>query len=513
MSAVIVFFLLLAGAVTAAVLTRYRPRLIPAAAVLLSGLSLLLWLIVRTQLPIPSPLAPSSLTYVWRIDEPAWLITAWLLLLLFALALGHLQRAESGPPLMMFAFLLLAFTLPALWADSVYSLIWGLVLLVIPWLAAVWHNVIPDVRRYLAYITMLITVVLLLFYTAVSVPASGGWEMAGWPAASVTAVLLAAVILIGIWPFFNWRLRLAQVPLPLNIILFLMPAAVGGLLLSRIAASAQLNLTWQLLLTAMALLGYLRGVRLTWARLHLPGSAITAILFAQAQLIILAGLWAGPTAVLALTQALILTAGILTLAAGQPINRRRWWRAVAPALALAALAGLPLTASFVGLSALYDTWLANDRFLLLLVTGLLIAPLVTAVTLFFHPETAPQADETVGHTAVRDAAAILLGITLIAVRGVTWGGIHPLTWIMILLPPVIGLLLTRRLPQVRESQALIRQAFTFGPALNRTRDRVKDVLHTSGTAVSDAVAILETDGGLVWVFILALLLYLVIGNR
>ncbi|HIE55122.1 MAG TPA: hypothetical protein EYP90_08080, partial [Chromatiaceae bacterium] len=210
MSALIVFFLLLAGAVTAAVLTRYRPRLIPAAAVLLSGLSLLLWLIVRTQLPIPSPLAPSSLTYVWRIDEPAWLITAWLLLLLFALALGHLQRAESGPPLMMFAFLLLAFTLPALWADSVYSLIWGLVLLVIPWLAAVWHNVIPDVRRYLAYITMLITAVLLLFYTAASVPASGGWEMAGWPGDQPLAKVGLVRLKLGIMPLLSGELKVAE---------------------------------------------------------------------------------------------------------------------------------------------------------------------------------------------------------------------------------------------------------------------------------------------------------------
>ena len=513
MSAVIVFFLLLLGAVTAVVLPRYRPRLIPATAVLLSGLSLLLWLITRTQLPLQITLvngADSLLlpAWAWRIDEPAWLITAWLLLLLFALALGQLRRAESGPPHMLFAFLLLACTLPALWADSVYSLMLGLVWLVIPWLAAVWRNVIPDARRYLAYIIMLITAVLLLFYAAAVAPVSGGWKMAGWPAAAVTAVLLVAVILIGVWPFFNWRLRLAQVPLPLSIIVFLTPTAVGGLLLSRMAASAQLNLTWQLLLTVMALFGYLRGVRLTWARLHLPGSAITASLFAQAQLIILAGLWAGPTAVLALTQVLILTAGILTLAARQPLDRRHWWRIVAPALALAAFAGLPLTAGFVGLSALYDAWLASGRFLLLLVTGLLITPLVTAVTLFFCPETAPQADEAVGYTAVRDAAVILLAIALIAVRGVAWGAVHPLTWIMILLPPVIGLALTRRLPQVREAQALVRQAFTFGPALNRPLDRAKDAFHTAGTAVSDAVAILETDGGLVWVFILAVLFYL-----
>jgi hypothetical protein len=101
--------------------------------------------------------------------------------------------------------------------------------------------------------------------------------------------------------------------------------------------------------------------------------------------------------------------------------------------------------------------------------------MVTAVTLFFRPEKAPEADAAVGPTAVRDAAAILLGIALIAVRGVAWGAVHPLTWIMILLPPVIGLALTRRLPQVRESQALVRQAFTFGPALNRTLGRGKDV--------------------------------------
>ena len=510
MVALIVFFLLLIGAVTAPVLSRYRPRLAPATAVFLSGLALALWLAARAQLPIALPLIsaqPQPLTpFAWRIDEPAWLVTVWLLLLLFALALGYLQRGESGPPLTMFAFLFTAFALPALWADSVYSLTPGLALLVVPWLAAVWRNVMPDTRRYPAYIAMLLTAVLLLFYAAASAPVSGGWEMGGWPVASVTAVLPAAVILIGVWPFFNWRLRLAQVPLPLNVILFLPPAAAGGLLLSRIAASAQPGLMWQLLLTALALLGYLRGARLTWARLHLPGPAVTAILFAEAQLIILAGLWAGPAAVLALTQTLILTAGILTLTAGQPLHRRYWRRAIAPALALAALAGLPLTAGFVGLSALYNAWLANGRFLLPLATGLLITPMVTAVYLFFRPEKAPEAAGE--HTAARDAAAVLPALALVAARGVAWSAVHPLAWIMILLPFIIGLALTRRLPQAREAQALVRQAFTFGPALNRSLDRGKETFHIAGTAVSDAVALLEADGGLVWVFVLALLLYL-----
>ncbi len=496
MSALVLFFLLLAGAVTAAILPRYRPRFAPAAAVLLSGLSLLLWLAARAQLPLSPPLA-------WRIDESAWLVTAWLLLLLFALALGEWPGAESGPPLMPFVFLLLACTLPALWAGSVYSFTWGLALLVIPWLAAVWSDAAPAPRRYLAYAVTLAAAVLLLFYAAAYAPLPDGWEIAGWPPPAIAAALLAAAILSGVWPFSSWRLRLGQVPLPLNVVIFLSPAAAGGLLLSRIAA-VQLNPAWQLLFTVMALLGYLRGLRLTWARLHLPGSAVTAILLAQAQLIVLAGLWAGMAAVLAFTQTFILVAGILALAAGQRPSRHHWWRAIPPALALVALAGLPLTAAFPGLSALYGAWLERGRFLLPFVTGLLIAPMVTAVYLLFCPKTAPEA---AGAGAKRAAAALLPAAALITGRGVEWR-IHPLAWAMILLPPVIGLALTRRLPQVREAQALIRQTFTFGPALGRVRSRARGAFHAAGAAVNDAFTILETDGGLVWVFALAFLFYL-----
>lgn len=521
MIAVIVFLLLLAGAVTLALLAQNRPQLVAAAAVFSSGLSLLLWLAGRTQLPLQINLIAGSDTLLlpdwsWQVDEPAWMVTSWLLLLLLALSLHKLFTADAERPYVFFSFLLIAFTLPALWADSVSSLLPALALMSLPWLAAVWQKTIAESRRYLAYITMLLTAVLLLLYTAVTIPVSAGWSMADWPALSVTAVLLAAAILTGIWPFFNWRLRLGQAPLPLNIFVFLMPTAVGGLLLSRTAASGQLSLAWQLLLTAMALLGYLRGVRQTWARLHLPASAVTTILFAQAQLVVLAGLWAGPTAVLRLTQVLILGGGILTLTAGQTITRRRWWQAIPPAFALAALAGLPLTAGFAGLAALYDAWLANGRFLLPFVTALLIAPLVTAVFAFYRQTQTDQEQANVAagrETAVRLGAALVLALSLITIRGVAWGSIHFVTWAAVLLAPVLGLALTRRLPQVREAQALVRQAFTFGPTLRNTMNQIKNTAQSLGTAVHDALAILETDGGLVWVFILALLLYLVIGNQ
>ena len=106
----------------------------------------------------------------------------------------------------------------------------------------------------------------------------------------------------------------------------------------------------------------------------------------------------------------------------------------------------------------------------------------------------------------RDVGLVFLSLGLITILGVGWGEMHPIAFVMILLATVIGLVLPRFLGELQPLQEVVQQAFSFGSTLQS--ERLKMIGQDLGTAVRDAAKILEGEGGLVWLFILAVLFFL-----
>ena len=137
------FWLLLAGAAAALVLQRFRPRLAWPTAVSLLGITLVGWLIIRSQIPLQAIVFSWSATgflpdWTWQIDQTSWNLTLWLLLASTAVSL-HATIKHPDPNEMPLApasmLLLTAAVLSAIWSDSFTGLLAGLTLLLASWLS------------------------------------------------------------------------------------------------------------------------------------------------------------------------------------------------------------------------------------------------------------------------------------------------------------------------------------------------------------------------------------------
>lgn len=517
MLALIPFLLILAG-VGLIPLAARRPQLVVPTAVSLTGISLLVWLIARTQLPITLNLshwADSGFLsgLVWQVDLLNWQVTFAILLLMMAICLSKLDLPLPESSHLPHLFLQTAVSLLAIWSNNLPTIIAGLTLLILPWLVAVWQQMTHDNTRLLRFMAMLIASLMCLWYAAAISPGSDNWQLQSFGTSGSVAVAIVAAILVGIWPFFVWWLRLTAVPGSTAIMTFVLPTAIGGIIFARQAEAIQPGMNLQLLVTLLALFGVLQSVRLAWAHLQSPRHIALAILFAQAQLVVLTGIWTTGAAVVAELRVLILAGGILFLAAEERPSRERFWTFLAPIVAIASIAALPLTAGFVGRAALYSAWIENGRFLLAIVLAFLTVPLITGVYLRFWP---PQTDETNNEPAPsslltlneigRDGGVILLALGQFTILGIGWGAVHWLAWILLLLTAVAGLILPRFLGEMQRVQTLFEQAFSLGERWQP--ERFQGVLRDVGTAVRDAARILEGEGGLVWLFVLAVLFFL-----
>ena len=526
MLALIPFLLILAGAGLIPWIARRRAQFVVHTAVSLSGISLLIWIVTRTQLPITMSLnnwvdSGFLANVEWQVDTLNWQVTFAILLLLMAICLSKLDvpLAELRP--LPYLFLQTAVSLLAIWSNNLPTMIVGLTLLMLPWLVAVWQQAEGDNTRLLRYMAMIITALVFLWYAVAISPISDNWQVQAFATGGIAAVVIAAAILVGIWPFYVWRLRLTAVPNSTAIMTFVLPTAIGGIIFARLAEATQPGINLQLLVTLLALFGILQSMRLAWAHLQSPRHIALAVLFAQAQLVILTGIWANGAAVVAELRVLILVGGILFLAAEERPSRERFWTFLAPIVAIASLAALPLTAGFVGRAALYSAWIENGRFLLAIILAFLTVPLITAVYIRFWQPPSPQISPLEGEEADnglppsslltlneigRDGGVVLLAFGLFTILGIGWGAVHWLAWILILLTLIAGLILPRFMGEAQRIQSLFQQAFSFGDRL--PSEQVNGLARDVGTAVRDAARILEGEGGLVWLFILAVLFFL-----
>ena len=495
----LLFWLLLLGASACVALLRFRPAWVWPTAVSLLGLSLILWLIVRTQLPVGAVALGWSASgflpdWTWRIDLTSWNLTFWLLLVSTAVSLHtflqstHSTEKTTAPAALL---LLTAAALSAIWSDSFTGLLAGLTLLLGSWLATLWLAGERSSAFQNKGAVLLIGLLL------------------AWPIASSRTALLAAALLLNVWPLPLWQPKTTDRGTAVATLATLLPPLAGALLLIRLLPVAQLSPGVSLLLTVLSLIGFFRGIQFAWNRLHLPSYAVTALLLAQSHLLLLAAIWVGAAGVLAELRGILLAGGAFYLLVQQP-GRHKIVRLGVGSIVLATLAGAPLTATFAGRAGLYTAWLADGRWPLVLVLALLHIPLVMAgMWLLREPNDASKQENRTVQDWLREAAPLLPAIALFSLNTADWTAIPFTTLLFLAAATVAGIFLPQFVGQPEDVRLTIRQALgSERPSFAEQLPTLKQLSAGLQTAVNDAADILDGDSGLLWLLALAVIIIL-----
>ena len=501
------FGLLLLGAALVAAAARFQPRYTQATAVAVTAVTLLLWLGMRTQLPIVPDTAG---LYAWGADKSTWALGGdWLVLLLAALLRQREAAANSSPfsfPQHGLMLLLGGVTAVTLWAGTPALAVTAWLALALTWAVVGLLNQPAEDREDLrAPLAGLLVSVLLLWYAAAL---GGGAHWATWSPAARTAALVAIFVQMGSVPGLGLRFVTSMKDRETAVLLLLAPCLAGAALLLRLVASGPMPALQ--MVTLIGMLAVLAGILRAWAHLDDSRSLGAGMALATGGLLVLAGVWAGPDAAAAESRVLALAVGLLFLT--EPMGRgravwqeRRAWLTYGPPvlgwlLMLAALAGLPLTAGFNGRAALYQTWLQANGWVLVLVLALLHVPLVTAVFLSGlgqRPETATATPNWASSGSVLLLAVGLLALPALPLSDVNWA-----TWLALLLPVAAGLLLARWMPKMPDWETAVRLPE------NWSARRLRQVGRLTVNAARDAAELLEGEQSLLWLLLLAALIVL-----
>lgn len=528
------FWLLLFGGAILAAAARLRPRLVDPIAAAVSGLSLLIWLLLKPRLPLSAVMLPwssgSSLpSWNWGLDQVAWQLSFTLLLLLLSLtvvqlskrlapAAGSANSLIAAPLSAAQLFWLAASALLIIGADSMVALISGWLLLIILWgwmlFAAARAAGLRSAASWTGVGWLLLSL-FLLWLAAAEAPAAtrDTLDMAAWPRIALSSVLTAALLQMGVWPFLGWRLRGKPFPPAAAAALSLIPALAGASLLARLLAVSDITFGYTLFLTAFGLIGMTVGLYYAWSDLFKVTRLAASIALVQASIALLTAVWAGSAGLVAETRVMVLAAGILFVTPLEPMSRANWWRAVGPGIALAALAGMPLTVGYSGRAFLYHAWIQDGRFILIIVSATLTALLVAALVLRIIGGPRKEVNPPAAAGPSRPPAEIVYIIgSLLPAIGLFSAGrlaqpVHWGVWIALLLPFIAGLFLIRFSRQLNEARQAAQHAFSLSWSLDPTA--VRRWLERARVIVQEAAVILEGEGGTLWLLVL-LIIFLIV---
>jgi hypothetical protein len=225
---------------------------------------------------------------------------------------------------------------------------------------------------------------------------------------------------------------------------------------------------------------------------------------------LLAGVWTGAQAVVAESLLLLLGGGVLLLGSDQDHSHFAG-RLPQPGqlISIAAFAALPLTVGFTGRSALYGAWLEQGRWILVLVTALLQLPLLVA--LFFANV---RTGEGATMKQITDLSAPdlprLLALLLPTLGLFSWTSLSqssPLSWVAILAPVALAGIIVWRVEEKSELRQTLREAFAMPTLLASSRlPGARAAATAVAVAARDAVALLEGEGGLLWLLLFVVIL-------
>jgi hypothetical protein len=517
----LVLALLATGVLVNLYLSRRRPELCVAAGTATTSLSLLVWLIAWPRLPLPATAGPAAgevpfAAWAFLVDGPAWQLVFILHLLVLGLFLSAVKEVapgdEDGHRVALPAAILslaLAATV-GITAGNLATLLAAATLVTLTWLVALVlitpQGDLPASARHAA--GLLPGVLFLALALATAGPeATHGLVPAAWQSGGRAWGWLAAIAWIGAFPFHWWRPRELEEGGPLAGMLHAAPALLGATLAVRLAGAA-LPSGIALLLTLFGLLGLASSASYIWGRIRQARPVIGGLFYAQAHLVLLAALWAGSGAALAETRVLILAGGLLWVAS--------YWRethpralAAAETVAAAAVAGLPLTYGFAGRLGLYAALTDGFRIALLVVTALLTVPIIAAVVLLAWDlsgaqrlEELPRVDGVRVHAALLGLAVALLALPT-GFTGREWLGTG-----VTLVVAGGGLAIRRAISRLEEAQEALRQAFRLPPLGRRAVETLQSIAGAMVASLREAVAIMEGEGGMLWLLALLVVLWL-----
>jgi hypothetical protein len=385
----------------------------------------------------------------------------------------------------------------------------------------------------------------LLFYSlavALGSTATGrGLVSATWPPAAVGLALLAAgwQMTAGFWPR---RPSVASELPAATLLLRFLPALGGTLLLARLVAVVAIPQSLLLLATLCGMVTILAGVWLAWGRpvaRALVAEAIRGLFLALAGVALLSGVWAGPAALVAATRLMILAPAALFLVSvarsegvgvtavdggPQPHLTPHLPRASRPlpfavlfhphvltlALVFLAIAGLPPTAGFAAVAPLYDLWNSGIHIVLILPLVLMIMLLLAMVYRFAQsvvrrPATSGSEQSVRAWTVA--LVPLLLAGGLLALSGSGTGTGSTIAWLALFATALGGLALPHFVGQSRALRRALRESLSFRPLAGGLSATIHRLQTAAANSFDDAYAILEGDGGLLWLLALLLLFW------
>jgi hypothetical protein len=533
--------LIIIAGVTNLALSRKRPWLASFAAAVTCGVALLWWLPVQTQLPLDLvPAATHALgdlsATTLQVSGHVHQITFYMLLALFAaLCAGVGKRlsgssgADSRPASFAAATLLLAAGLLAIWAASPAALLRFWTLLFIAWSLLMWtsRSAKDEAGRLLARAGAMATSLLFLALAATAVPIQFGSaaEPGVWPASAKLWAALAAAVQLGGLHFrgqaaggepSGGRQRAEWAAVGVRVA----PAAAAVSLLVRLQLSGGGSMAAVVMLTVVGLLWMMAGAQMAWSHIADQRRVAGALSLALSGLILLMAAWTGPDAIVAGSGVLLLATTVYTLLDVRQMVPAPRWQRVGVLVAVAAVLGLPFTGGYIALAALYAGLRAGGGALLMPVIVVFLVALGGALVLTIWrrsrwpgKEKAPgpgpgpgRAPGLAAYVLVSGQVLPLLGLLALRV---------PLPDLLPALAIAVGLagsvLLARFAGRLTTARAIARQAGQVTVRTTGITGAWREATRSTAAAVREAEAILESEGGLVWLMVLVLLAFLAVG--
>jgi hypothetical protein len=504
------FLLLVAGGLSWLFQNRTAARIISAIA--LTAVTFLTWFIIRPPQAGP-PATLSWLGWQWSVGPAEWALTgAILLVALVSLTHEFFVAPNQNRNLPGLLLGLSACTLPVVWAGNAYTLVFFLALWVACWAAAYWKygavaGVIPKIiiRRHV--------VAVFIYWFAAVVP----------PSFLTAASLLAFLLLGGAWPFDGPRRTGESSSTSLGLILMAYPIIVAGSVFIDIIGSPALSDAQILVFTVIGIFSLLGGLIRLWGEDDLFTGLGGALATALVGIILLAGLWAGQDALIAAIQVAvflpILASLLFTPVSVPPAESEsgisdntsvRRLRAGVMSLFLLVLgltlAGLPPTAGFRSISALYGSWIQNGGYVLLLVTAIVLSVWLGTLLLLGNRLLRQSSNRPQRFAALQVLPMLLAVIGLLRIDTSLLVSTPMGVWLALVLPLVAGILLVRFVPNFADFLHLIPDSLTVDFPLGDYRRRVGSLADRVAGAANDAARILEGDQGLLWILGLLILL-------
>ena len=524
---VIILLFLTVGVVVTVIAAWRKAWFAPEITIAFVTFSLLLWLLLGSNLPHSLTLVKWSAGGVetnWSllVDTLTWRSSLYLLLLSTAALLVARPQLKPGAPdinisptqwLLLPIILLLVLTgLLAILANSLAGLASSWTILATSWFAFVWSagQPIKQVRRTLTYGGTLLLGVAFLWLAEAALPGSlsGASDGENWSEPAIIWASLAAMVYLGAIPFQWWRSidQWGKFSTSTIALIHLVPGIVGGSLLARMASFNVTNTGYLLFATGFGLIGYLIGISMAWIHLGNPRKSLSGLILAEAGMVMLVGVWASPTAVVAQVGVFSLAMAAFYLVSEKPQWRFNW-PIIMPVIAIA---GMPLTVGFLGLASLYGSWLDHDLLSLMLVTVFLNIPLIAVAILAWRSEeTLTRRESFDRFQPILDAGGlVLLSLGLFALPDFSLASRDILLWLSLVLAGIGGIALAWFAGRSSLAQTDLKDAFR----LNIPRDQAQKLFGQLASGITlvvrEAITILEGEGGMLWVVVLIIVMWL-----